>query len=123
MSYKMPTTKEEFIHEHRKMWTWIAYETLRRQDKVSKEMYLNKIGVEGLYSDCWLCEYVYVAKNKVIGNCKDCPLQWVDADGNKDDNYCGHANSLFQEWCDEEDYKKSFEIAYKIANLQPKKGE
>ena len=121
MNYKFPTTLEEYINEHRKMWTWIGDETLKRKEKVEKYEYLESIDVR-VISDCWLCNYVY--KNyKIKGRCFHCPLQWVDTDGKEVYNCCDNPKNLYYEWCDEEDYRKSAELAYKIANLKEKEEE
>ena len=118
MNHKLPTTKDEFINEHRKMWTWIANETLRRKEKVEKYQYLSHNVTKVVYNDCWLCDYVYLTHK---GHCEYCPLKWLDTDGNEV-NWCWEpSNSLYQAWNKEENYQKAYELAYKIDNLQTTK--
>ena len=121
MNYKFPTTLEEYINEHRKMWTWIAEETLRQKKKVSKYDYLSKYNIYNILDgNCWMCEYAY---KKTKGNCDNCPLQWLDIDGIEISYCCESPCSLFRAWIKEDDYQKAYELAYKIANLKVKKEE
>ena len=54
--YKMPTTKEEYIAEHRKMWNWIADESIKNHCKKNKLQYLRHIGVDpkSINTKCWM---------------------------------------------------------------------
>ena len=96
----------------------MAEETLKRKKKVSKYDYLSKYNIYNLLDgNCWMCEYVY---KKTKGNCYNCPLQWLDVDGIEISYCCESPWSLFRAWLVEDDYEKSAELAYKIANLKEK---
>ena len=76
---KFNSTKDQAIAEHRKMWRWIYDETVKQKRPVSKEEYLEKNNIFGLYSDCFLCEYSIDERNKNGMNfhiCDYCPLDW-----------------------------------------------
>ena len=108
-------TKEEAIKRHRMMWSWIAYETLRREEYVTKQEALEHFGWDGskMRSRCWCCTYARAHEN---GSCEDCPIQWPEG---------GCASSvevkgLYDEWCYMRwrfDHKKAADLAYQIANL------
>ena len=100
-------TKEEAIKRHRMMWNWIAYETLRRKEFVTKAAAVEHFGwnQSKMHSKCWCCTYV-----REDGTCEKCPIQWP---GSK-------CYGLYDDWCYLgrcSDYKKAAELAYRIANL------
>ena len=39
-------TREEAINEHRKMWNWIADETLKQKRKVNENEYFHQINFD-----------------------------------------------------------------------------
>lgn len=106
-------TKQQAIEEHRKMWRWIAEETLKRKRTVEKiEYYYEYIKSEKLRNLCWCCEYDYQFKTKCY--CEMCP---IDFGVNAEEFMCGEEGSDYLEWRNETDYTKCAELAIKIANL------
>lgn len=104
-------TKQECIENHRKMWNWIADETEKRKDPVSKEDYFKYVGVSLLnrpFMDCYACE-------SCEGFCKLCLFDWEIT------HYCHENDSYYESWwffsIIELDYKKAAHYARKIANL------
>lgn len=110
-------TKEEAIKRHRMMWNWIAYETLKREEFVTKQEALEHFGwlSSEMFSRCWCCTYA-----RKDGTCADCPIQWP---GDTCTGLVG-AEGLYDKWCYLRwcsDYKKAADLAYQIANLPEKK--
>ena len=71
-------TKKQAIAEHRKMWQWIAEETLKRKKIVYKKEYMKEyFPNEDIRCNCFCCEYDKQKTNpeENIG-CKFCPLDW-----------------------------------------------
>ncbi len=64
----MTLTKKLAIKLHRKLWNWIADETIRRKEVVGKYDY-PLFKRKKIYYSCWCCEY---AK----GDCMNCPIKW-----------------------------------------------
>lgn len=109
-------TKEEAIKRHRTMWNWIAYETLRREEYVTKQEALEHFGWDGskMRSRCWCCTYA-----RENGSCEDCPIQWPGGRCTSSVEVEG----LYDEWCNMRwrfDHKKAADLAYQIANLPEK---
>ncbi|MEG1433244.1 hypothetical protein [Eubacterium sp.] len=108
----MKLTKSEAVRRHRKMWNWIADETERRKFKVEKcDYFKNFVSKDIPFFGCYCCEYLY---NLVNCKCLDgCPIDWG--------NYFGGQKpcleSLYGLWELEYDWKKSANLARKIANL------
>lgn len=115
-------TREQALFEHRKMWNWIADETLKRKVCVTKEDYFETFKNEysdKIESNCWCCEYI---KNKYgFRKCSKCIIDW---------NKCGEPVSficmsgLFGKWFDlviiyykSNDYEKASDLARQIASL------
>ena len=106
-------TKEEAVKRHRMMWNWIAYDTLRREEYVTKREALEHFGWDGskMHSSCWCCTYA-----REHGSCEDCPIQWPEG---KCASSVG-VKGLYDEWCYMRwrfDHKKAADLAYQIANL------
>ena len=118
----MKLTKSEAIANHRKMWNWIADETLKRKGRVAKSVYFEAHGVRVLdipLSRCYCCEYV---NNRNCADCSDCPIDWGGKYGSCTDiNILNNEKGLFSLWCDESDYIKSAELAKRIAELPERK--
>ena len=116
----MKLTKNEAIANHRKMWNWIAEETLKQKCKVDKQDYFETHEMTDIpFSYCYCCEYTididYV-------DCSCCPIDWGGKYGT-----CNHRDTLgdfkglYALWCDETDYIKAAELAKKIAGLPERK--
>ncbi len=107
----MKLTREQAIEEHRKMWRWIAEETLKRKKKVWKENYFKEHPEykELPISLCWCCEYADV-------KCLKCPLVWPNGGCTEKKEKIG----LFYKWVIETNYKKAAKYARKIAELGEK---
>lgn len=103
-------TREQAIKEHRKMWNWIADETLKRERKVYKEEYFehfeNRYPERPIY-DCWCCEYA--------NRCDKCPVAWGE-----DGIACG--SSIYKTWfeLDNHYFKAAANLARLIAELPEK---
>ena len=116
----MELTKEKAIEEHRKMWNWIADETLKRKHKVNKLTYFN----ENLLSDkvrhnCFLCEYTFQNYFTIVfTRCRSCPLKWTER---PKEEYRLHecVFSIYSDWqtCNVENYELAAALAKRIANL------
>lgn len=78
----MKLTREEAIQKHRELWNWIADETERRQDCVSKKEYFENIGVgrnEVPLNNCYCCEYAHNQTNTFgATKCESCPIWSFD---------------------------------------------
>lgn len=116
----MGITKSEAIANHRKMWNWIADETLRQERKVEKWEYFKANEITDIpYGECYCCEYV---NNRNCADCSDCPIDWGGKYGSCTDiNILNNEKGLFSLWCDESDYIKSAELAKRIAELPERK--
>ena len=118
-------TKEWTIAEHRKMWQWIAEETLKRERIVYKKEYLEEyFPNEDIRCNCFCCEY----DTKFDGNaCSHCPILWGTEDVTSS-YFCerGDDYGIKGLWtlCDyltmDKQYKEASIIAKKIANLPEK---
>lgn len=105
---------DEAVANHRKMWNWIAEETLRRKHFVSKEDYFDSIGLdidEWPICNCYCCEYAGV-------DCSFCPLKWTTGKGDP----CPVCYNMgqFGRWKDAikfNDWEEAEIVAKEIANL------
>lgn len=109
-------TKEEAIKRHRMMWNWIAYETLRRKEFVTKQEAIEHFGWNGskMRSRCWCCTYAYEDEDR---DCNKCPIQWP---GGRCYGFLKGVVGLYDGWCAmrwHPKYKEAADLAYKIANL------
>jgi len=120
-------SRKEAIEEHRKMWNWIADETLKRKTCVHKHDYLNKFYPDlHLINDCFLCDYAgyissdYFSLNNTM-NCEECPLDWGSP------NCCARIGVVsYYHWSDAVSLKKwksAAKYAREIANLKEKGAE
>ena len=119
-------TKEWTIAEHRKMWWWIAEETLKREKIVYKEEYLEEyFPDEDICCDCFCCEYDKQKTNSENDmKCKFCPLDWgSDCSTTQcvDKNYLAGEGNLFALWESTLDWKEAAELAKQIAELPERK--
>lgn len=105
-------TKKEAVENHRKMWRWIAEETLREKRKVYKYEYLLKLyGHQYEYDDicneCFCCEYASQFTND---ECHICPVVWPTG-------FCGARDGLYAKFVDTKSLKQRAEIARVISEL------
>ena len=108
-------TKQQAIENHRKMWNWIADESLRQKRCVDKDEAFKHFGWEYIPKQCWCCEYASAKINCAYFNkCTYCPLIW----GNDISKSCTF--SEFFKWqyaFDIDDLETAVEYARKIAEL------
>ena len=110
----------EAIELHRKMWNWIADESIRQKRKVREKDYFYTMQIseeEQPLLDSYACEYAVEKSRKIkyCGSCcKYCPINWGG-----DDNDCLNDESLFTKWssCGKSDYEEAARLAREIANL------
>ena len=105
-------TKKESVELHRKLWNWVADETLRLKRKVYGNEYFEKmrISTEDVpCCHCYCCEYDELYNPDK--NCYYCPIKWGD-----DNEKCGN-NMHYKLWSTSEDYKEAAKYARKIANM------
>lgn len=112
----MKLTKSEAIANHRKMWNWIAEETLRQKCKVEEREYFKAHEITDIPSgESYCCDYAAL-------NCLNCPIDW-----NGKLRYCldldvrGDKEGLYALWLLEPDYIKAAKLAKRIAELPEKK--
>lgn len=115
MKLKMLLTKKQALIEHRKLWNWLADESLKQKRKVIKEEYFTEFSDD--YDDipisnCWCCEYAKAS-------CKKCPIRW---DGTNQTR-CRNLSSPYRKWLGtpNNDYEMAAKLARKIANLPERK--
>ena len=108
-------TKEQAIENHRKMWNWIADETLKQKRVVRKQEYFVANNIPDSIrpdSDCYCCEYSIINFRR---SCSVCPIQW---------NHRLCYVSEYNDWRAayyKENYKKAAKLARKIAKLPENK--
>ena len=83
----MKLTKKLAVALHRRLWNWIADETVKQQRKVQKFEYPPFKHFK-ILSNCWCCEYARTArKNDIVKKgremlktpiCEYCPINWGD---------------------------------------------
>lgn len=128
-------TREEAIRRHRLMWNWIADETEKTGELITKKDAFKHFGwarIEAVLS-CWCCEWVYLKYNKFDSPCSYCPLDWSNGEKKILEADCcnirtcdgdtGHG--LYRQWLNVTSYEKdpteASRLARIIANLPEKK--
>lgn len=109
---------DEAVANHRKMWNWIADETLKRQYSVEKGDYYSSMGIifeERPMCGCYCCAYVCL-------DCKRCPLKWTYFDG-KPSLVCfyGGQYGRWKSAVDCNEWEEAARLAREIANLPERK--
>lgn len=108
-------TREQAIIEHRKMWNWIANETLKQKRIVQKKEYFNFFNKEKSYNYCYCCDFVHSYNE----TCRHCPLMW----GKDIKDNCIYLHNgdkgLYDRWwlTTEEYYEEAAALARQIAEL------
>lgn len=109
-----PLTEEGCLYHHRKMWNWIADETLRQQRQVTKEEYCKQIGINNLYNYCYCCNY-----SEVHGlSCEKCLIDW----GKNNECMAGDTTTPYAQWISTHSYQNAAMYARQVARLPAKKG-
>ena len=120
----MKLTREEAIQKHRELWNWIADETERQQDFVSKEeYYYEHPEITQPLNLCFCCQYVDERSDYNASDCVDersdynasnclalCPIKWKSG-------HCEWSGSEYREWRNAEDWLEAAKYARIIANL------
>lgn len=101
-------TKKEAVENHRKMWRWIAEETLKRERKVYKDEYLSLLyHIQDINGECFCCEYV---SQLTYDACSMCPITWPGG------SCCGK-NGLYTKFGRARTLKQRAELAHIISEL------
>lgn len=115
--------RELMIENHRRLWGWIAYWTLKKKNKIYKGDYFKFYDVEKKpINQCYCCEYAQKIKTIIQQTkCECCPMRWSGSSifftncTEPHSNYCLWMNSL--------NWEISYYHADKIANLKERKKE
>lgn len=118
----MILTREEAIAEHRKMWRWIAEETVKQQEFVYEWKYMEKYFPKDVIENiCFCCEYSTQKKLfEGTHKCDFCPIDWGGKFSNYmcvDKEYADDDKGLFALWVNAKDWKEAAELARQIAEL------
>lgn len=141
----MELTKKQAIEEHRKMWNWIANAIKNEEDlpavvscydwislivKLKGHYLLNCKGqkYKGIRAYCFCCEYAYNAYNayncayhgKYV--CRYCPVIWSGSTGDCCDEYGEYTELVSLCGYSDENRRKAYILALKIANLPEREG-
>ena len=82
---------KEAVDGHRKMWNWIAAETVRQERKVCKNEYFDAKDAN-LNHDCYCCEYDVQHNREEDELCQNCFIDW----GNE--SYCWSHGVAYDRW-------------------------
>lgn len=111
----MILTKEQAIENHRKMWNWIADETLKQKRIIRKKEYFSANNISSScipFYECYCCEY---STKNCRRDCSKCPIKWENGD-------C--IAGEFSDWteaCIVNNYTKAAKLARIIAYLPENK--
>lgn len=124
-------SKEQAINEHRRMWNWIAEETIKRNEALTKEDYMHEVFKKEhpntTFPDfyCFCCEYIKQQNE----SCSKCPIKWPNGKRCDDEDspysdrielntmYILHRNSTDHEYV----LNELSDLAKEIANLPERK--
>lgn len=112
-----PLTKEEAVDEHRRMWKWIAEETVEREELVCKEEYLKiYFPDDDIEFNCFCCEY---GIQNGFEQCSHCPIDWDSKCSRWQclNYYRSDSEGLFSLWERECDWEEAAKLAKRIAEL------
>lgn len=117
----MNLTKQEALENHRKMWNWIAVETLKRGRKVYKHEYFKKHrDLLKPAHECYCCEYheeiCYSQGYRTYPCSLDCPIIWNVSQGV---STCMGYNTAYLEYLlsPKANWKYAGVMAFIVANL------
>ena len=136
-------TREEAIRRHRLVWNWLADETEKIGETITKKDAFKHFGWDRskVLSSCWCCEWahwkrnldLYIYKDNFKSVCFYCPLDWSNGEKKILKATCldimtndGYVNDgLYEQWFfktyGEEDHAEASRLARIIANLPEKK--
>lgn len=112
-------TRDEYIEAFRYMWNWIADETIKRKEKVTKYEFFKEHGFGWSLltlnnvplNFCYMCEYT---KYK----CKKCPVKWSTTSNDEcNSNECVKMGAKYDLWDNAMDWQSASVYARAIANL------
>lgn len=111
-------TKSEAIALHRKMWNYIADETVQRETVVSKVEAIVHIGViwQDVAYRCFCCEYGMQHFGPTL-RCAACPIAWPKGSNCYEE---GELYDLWEDTVDTGDWLEAARLAREIANLPEK---
>lgn len=108
-----PLTEEGCLYHHRKLWNWIADETLRQHRKVKKEEYFDHIGIADPLHDCYCCQYA--STHALL--CRECIIEWNNG------RWCGGSTqSPYVRWKQANNYEAVATYARQVAQLPARQG-
>lgn len=134
----MNLSREQTIIEHRKMWNWIAEETLKRKVKVTKNDYFleHPECKAPFFANCYCCDYAmeqfrqyksyyYKDKKDKVSFCDFCPIKWGSKTKDKCIKYTSDiigvfAKGIFAKYEYTNKYKSAARLAKIIAELPEK---
>lgn len=128
----MELTKKQAIEEHRKMWNWIADAIKNKKDwpivvsdcdwislivDLKRHYLLNYEGqkYKDIHACCFCCEYADNTSN-------DCPVMWSGSTGYCCDEYGEYIELISLRGYSDENRRKAYILALKIANLPEREG-
>lgn len=107
--------RELTIINHRRLWGWIAYQTLKKKKKLYKTDYFKHYDIppnKCPNSFCYLCEY----REKHYGLCRTCLLDWDKEKNNLIPTHC--SDSYWGDWYRSTNWIKTYYYADKISKLK-----
>ena len=116
-------TPADYMIQHKKMWNWVADQTIKRKQKVTKDEYFKRKNIKKIYipeNCCYACEVAAMSaiKNNVshLKMCDYCPINWdTKMLKTKGDRKC--VQSIYNEWLTEKNWRRCAELARTIANM------
>lgn len=139
----MKLTKKQAIEEHRKMWNWIADAIKNKEDwsvvvescydwssliMDLKRHYLLNYKCQkhkDIRTYCFCCEYAYNTSNCAYyskHSCRYCPVIWSGSTGDCCDEYGEYTELVSLHGYSDENRRKAYILALKIANLPEREG-
>lgn len=115
----MKLTFDEAVENHRKMWRWIAIQTLKKKRIVIKSEYIAAFNSQTILNNCFCCEYTVQFHTGL--NCLYCPIEWnsyerfYNCERNRD------SYGIYGRWYKTKNYKEAALLAYKISKLPARK--
>lgn len=107
-------SKKEAVENYRKMWRWIAEETLSRKTKIHKKDYFEHFKIASIpFRMCYLCDYVNKLNIKFF-KCRKCPVNW----GKR--KTCYADDSLYYKWYKTYHYELCAKYAKEMSELEEK---